>query len=87
MATRTEVILRRFHQQLLDEEAVVEGSPSINEGDWRKIRKLVQLAVKDRAEREASKITKLLHHLQTQNKLPLHEVGRLRNALTTKKKH
>ena len=83
----SEVILRRFHQQPPDGEAAVEGSPPIDEGDWRKIRKLVQSAVKDGAEREANKITESLHHLQTQNELLLHEVGGLRDALTTKKKH
>jgi hypothetical protein len=51
------------------------------------MRQLVQSSVKEGAEKEANKLTKLLHHQQVENELLHYENNGLRAALSTKARH
>jgi hypothetical protein len=56
------------------------------ESDWRRLRQVVQSAVKKEAENQANQITQVLYCYQVQNDLLLTENKDLRKSLTTKKK-
>ena len=80
-------ILKRFHPQTPDEDQSTSSSPSLSEADFKNIREVVQSVVKERADKEAKKVTQAFHHLQVQNELLHCELEGLREASTTKKKH
>jgi hypothetical protein len=82
-----EVILKRFHLKTPEEATTPQSSPILAEIDWRKMRSIVEDAVKDGAEKIGRKITLSLHHMQMQNQLLEDENKGLRHALSTKKKH
>ena len=83
-----DVILNRFIYSTPDEQDSRESSTSVlSASDWRKMDRLIRLAVKDRATDEAKKLSRSLHSLQVQNELLHHENNGLREALVTKKKH
>ena len=82
-----EVILKKFTKTTTTDQESRESSISLlSESDWRKMRQLVNAAVKDRSTKEAKKLTRQIHHLQVQNELLNYENRGLREALSAKKK-
>jgi hypothetical protein len=81
------IILQRFKTTTPEQDEGPEiGEPG--DGDsWRQLRNLFDVAVKDKDEVEAKRLSAALHSLQVQNELFHHENEGLRSALTTKKKH
>jgi hypothetical protein len=78
------VILRRFAST---PEAERSSSSALSDSDWRKLDRLVRVAVKDSHQSEARKLRSSVHHLSIQNKLLKHENEGLRKALQHKQKH
>tara|TARA_R110002003_G_scaffold2994_1_gene24749 strand:+ start:5406 stop:5591 length:186 start_codon:yes stop_codon:yes gene_type:complete len=58
-----DVVLERFRHKTAPQVQQQGSSPILTEGDWRKMRRLVEDVIKDGAEAKAKKITYLLHHL------------------------
>ncbi|KAF1941807.1 hypothetical protein EJ02DRAFT_318031, partial [Clathrospora elynae] len=84
-----EVILKRFTNTTPDDPDSRCGGSSVSISstlDWRKINRLIHSAVKDKATKEAKKLSLLLHSISVQNQLLLHEVKGLREALLNKNK-
>lgn len=82
------VVLERFTKTTLDEQESRESSASrLSESDWRKMRELIRVAIKEGAEDEAKKLSLRLHRLQVQNELLRYENEGLKESLVTKKKH
>ncbi|KAF2742948.1 DDE-domain-containing protein [Sporormia fimetaria CBS 119925] len=83
-----DILLKRFTNTALDEQESRESSTSaLSPSDWRKMERLVRVAVKDRDTEEAKRLSRSLHSLQVQNELLHHENDGLREALAVKKKH
>ncbi|KAF2196191.1 hypothetical protein GQ43DRAFT_499432, partial [Delitschia confertaspora ATCC 74209] len=84
-----DAILKRFTHTNPDEQGSREVlSTSVLSGsDWRKIERLVRATVKDLATEEARKLSQSLQSITVQNQLLKHENERLKESLTTKKKH
>jgi hypothetical protein len=78
------VILKRFAST---PEAKRSSSSGLSDHDWRKMDRLVRVAVNDSHQYEARKLRSSLHHLSVQNKLLEHENKGLKEALQHKKKH
>jgi hypothetical protein len=78
------VILRRFAST---PEAERSSSSGLSDNDWRKLDRLVRVAVKDTQQEESKKLSLSLHHISVQNELLKHENEGLREALQHKKKH
>jgi hypothetical protein len=76
-------VLSRFQSNSPEPEQL----PPVDEMDWRKLRGLVQSVVKPGAEKEAKKLTDLLHRKQVKVELLEHENKGLREAVLLKKKH
>jgi hypothetical protein len=82
------VVLKRFTKATPDEQGSRESSASrLSESDWRKMRELIRVAVKEGAEDEAKKLSLALHRLQVQNELLRYENEGLKESLVAKKKH
>jgi hypothetical protein len=81
------IVLQRFKTTTPEQDEGPEiGEP--RDGDnWRQLRNLFDVAVKDKDELEAKRLSTALHLLQVQNELLHHKNEGLRSALTTKKKH
>ena len=80
------VILKRFTNTTTTDQESRESSTSVlSESDWRKMRHLVNDAVRDKSTKEAKKLTRKIHHLQVQNELLNYENRGLRGALSYKK--
>jgi hypothetical protein len=81
-------ILDRFTNTTPEQQGSRQSSTSgLSASDWRKMDRLVRVAVKDTATEEAKKLRGSLHSLQVQNELLHHENQGLREALAVKKKH
>jgi hypothetical protein len=81
-------ILDRFTNTAPEQQGSRQSSTSgLSASYWRKMDRLVRVAVKDTATEEAKKLRGSLHSLQVQNELLHHENQGLREALTVKKKH
>jgi hypothetical protein len=81
-----EAVLKRFKHKNPTNPNNSSSFTSLMESDWRRLRQVVQSAVKEGAENQANQITQALHHYQVQNDLLLTENKGLRESLTTKKK-
>ena len=81
-----EAVLKRFKHKEPTNPNDSGSFTSLMESDWRRLRQVVQLAVKEGAENQANQITQALHHYQVQNDLLLTENEGLRESLATKKK-
>jgi len=79
-----EPILKRFSKA--KPESRRSSSSALSASDWRRIERLVRVAVEDVASREAKKLSQTIHSISTQNQLLKHENEGLRIALSTKKK-
>jgi hypothetical protein len=64
-------ILDRFTQ---GEESGNSSSSGLSDHDWRKMDRLIQLAVKDQGSQDTKKLRQSLHHLSVQNELLKHEM-------------
>jgi hypothetical protein len=82
-----DVILKRFAHPTPDEQKPRESSSRLSPSDWRQMDRLIRAAVEDNAAEEGRKLSVSLHYLQVHNELLQHENKRLREALTTKRKH
>ncbi|KAF2196149.1 hypothetical protein GQ43DRAFT_499632, partial [Delitschia confertaspora ATCC 74209] len=83
-----DAILKRFSNTNPDEQESRESSTSVLSGsDWRRIERLVQVAVKDKDDNKARKLSQTLHSISVQNELLKHENQGLREALIHKEKH
>lgn len=81
-------VLKRFTKTTSDEQESRESSASgLSESDWRKMRELIRVAIKEGAKDEAKKLSLALHRLQVQNELLRYENKGLKESLVTKKKH
>jgi hypothetical protein len=78
------VVLRRFASTLEGERSLSLG---LSNNDWRKLDRLVRVAVKDTQQEESKKLSLSLHYISVQNELLKHENEGLREALQHKKKH
>jgi hypothetical protein len=78
------VILKRFTRTLEPERS---SSPGCSDSDWRKLDRLVRVAVKDTQQEESKKLSLSLHHISVPNELLKHENEGLREALHHKRKH
>jgi hypothetical protein len=78
------VILRRFAST---PEAERSSSSGLSDSDWRKMDRLVRVAVNDSHQYEARKLRSSLHHLSVQNELLKHENEGLKEALQHKQRH
>jgi hypothetical protein len=77
------VILKRFTSIPKPERS---SSPGRSESDWRKLDRLVRVAMKDAQQEESKKLSLSLHHISVQNELLKHENKSLREALYLKQK-
>jgi hypothetical protein len=82
-----EVILKRFNTTTLDQDKDKELQ-ELGDGDsWNDIRKVLDVAVTDKAKGEGKRLAGALHSLQVQNELLHHKNNGLHAVLTTKQKH
>jgi hypothetical protein len=78
------VILKRFAST---PEAERSSSSGLSDSDWRKLDRLVRVAVTDSHQDGAKKLRSSVHHLSVQNELLKHENKGLKEALHHKQKH
>jgi hypothetical protein len=64
-----------------------EGSSSSGVSDWRKLDRLVRVAVRDTQQTESRKLRSSLHHISVQNELLKQKVRGSSEALYYKKRH
>jgi 16S rRNA U1498 N3-methylase RsmE len=80
----SDVILKRFAST---PEAERSSSSALSDSDWRKIDRLVRVAINDSHQSEARKLRSSIHHLSVQNELLKYENQGLREFLSYKQKH
>jgi hypothetical protein len=78
------VILGRFAST---PEAEGSSSSGVSDHDWRKLDRLVRVAVRDTQQTESRKLRSSLHHISVQNELLKQKVKGSNEALYYKKRH
>jgi hypothetical protein len=78
------VILKRFAST---PEAEGSSSSELSDSNWRKLDRLVRVAVNNSHQYEARKLRSSVHHLSVQNELLKHENEGLKETLQHKQKH
>ena len=77
-----EVILQRF---TVPDPATDSDSSALSASDWRKMERLLRQVVADQGDRQAKKLSQVLHSSSVQNSLLKDEVRKLREALVNER--